>query len=165
VVNVVAGVATLTQSHIHSCTQESASAMKHVIPKTYILSYNVTCSQLCYSSLGTTNENMANKTGDLVTSKIKTSYHAKTLQNFSPSHSPGPLPSSHLIYSFIYFVKYSLMMVEFLVNSFSYVKPMSRTHTLQLHDCTSFTTSRNICSRADQVKYLPLFITFQCCCN
>jgi hypothetical protein len=133
--NVVAGVTNLTQSHIQSCTQESVSAMKHVIPKTYILSYNVTCSQLYYSSLGTTNENTANKTGDLVTSKIKTSYHAKTLQNFSRSHSPGPLLFSH----FIYFLKYSLMMLEFLVKGF--VKPMSRAHTLQLHDCTSYTTT------------------------
>jgi len=39
--------------------------------------------------------------GNLVTSKIKTSYHAKTLKNCSPSHSLGPLPTSHSIYLFI----------------------------------------------------------------
>ena len=25
--------------------------------------------------------------------------------------------------------------------------------------------TQNTCSRADQVKYLPLFIIFRCCCN
>jgi hypothetical protein len=136
----VAGVTTLTQSHIHSCTQESVSAMKHVIPKTYILSYIVTCSQLCYSYFEMTKENTANNMSNLVTSKIKISYHAKTLQNFSPSHSAGPLLSSHCMHVFIYFVKYSLMMVEVLVGGLSYVKPMSRTLMLQLQDCTSSTT-------------------------
>lgn len=141
----VACVTTLTQSHIHSYKQESVSAMKRVIPKTNIMSYSVMCSQLRYASLEMTKESIANNTGNLVTPKIKIPCHAKTLQNFSPSHSRGPLPSSHCIYSFMYLltylVSYSWMMLEVLVNGFTYVKPFSRKHMLQLQDCTSSTTT------------------------
>jgi hypothetical protein len=138
---VVAGVTTLTKIHtqLHKAAHKNQyCSWKMLFPKhTFCCMVWHVPSYVLLLLLRWQKKKIANNTSNLVTSKIKMSYHAKTLQNFSPSLSPGPLLSSHCIY----FVKCSMLMVEVLLNDFSYVKLMSRTHMLQLQDCTSNTTT------------------------